>query len=55
MLGFLVTPLPDFRARLRFPRAEGEPPRRYAPAGSHLFRFSRRSLRLALQSTARTS
>jgi hypothetical protein len=24
-----------------------------APAGSHLFRFSRRSLRLALQSTAR--
>ena len=22
MLGFLVTPLPDFRARLRFPRAE---------------------------------
>ncbi|MED4014286.1 hypothetical protein P4606_26860, partial [Priestia aryabhattai] len=25
----------------------------FAPAGSHLFRFSRRSLRLALQSTAR--
>ena len=25
-----------------------------APAGSHLFRFSRRSLRLALQSTARS-
>ncbi len=27
----------------------------YAPAGSHLFRFSRRSLRLALQSTARSN
>jgi len=26
-----------------------------APAGSHLFRFSRRSLRLALQYTARSS
>jgi len=26
-----------------------------APAGSHLFRFSRRSLRLSLQSTARSS
>ncbi|MED3830860.1 hypothetical protein P4575_23905, partial [Priestia megaterium] len=25
------------------------------PAGSHLFRFSRRSLRLALQSTARSN
>jgi hypothetical protein len=25
----------------------------YAPAGYHLFRFPRRSLRLALQSTAR--
>jgi hypothetical protein len=25
----------------------------YAPVGSHLFRFSRRSLRLVLQSTAR--
>jgi len=35
----------DFRARLRFPRAAAEPPRR--------LRFSRRSLRLALQSTAR--
>jgi hypothetical protein len=44
----------DFRARLRFPRAVGEPPRRCAPAGSHLTRFSRRSLRLALQSTARS-
>jgi hypothetical protein len=43
----------DFRAKLRFPRAVGEPPR--APSGSHLTRFSRRSLRLALQSTARTS
>jgi hypothetical protein len=38
----------DFRARRRSPRAAA-----YAPAGSHLFRFSRRSLRLALQSTAR--
>ena len=42
----------DFRARLRFPRAGDEPPRRFAPAGSHLFRFSRRSLHLALQPTA---
>jgi len=33
----------DFCARLRFPRAAAEPPRR----------FSRRSLLLALQSTAR--
>ncbi|MFP3663895.1 hypothetical protein [Priestia sp. SIMBA_032] len=45
----------DFRARLRFPRAAAEPPRRYAPAGSHPFRFSRRSLRLALQSTTRNN
>ncbi|MED3852223.1 hypothetical protein P4607_12725 [Priestia megaterium] len=36
----------DFRARLRFPRAAPEPPRR--------FRFSRRSLRHALQSTAKS-
>ncbi|PVE72699.1 hypothetical protein DC421_05330 [Priestia megaterium] len=27
----------------------------YAPAGSHLFRFSRRSLRLTLQSIARST
>jgi hypothetical protein len=27
----------------------------YVSAGAHLFRFSRRSLRLALQSTARSS
>ncbi len=27
----------------------------YTPEGSHLFRFSRRSLRLALQSTARSN
>jgi hypothetical protein len=36
----------DFRTRLRFSRA-------VAPARSHLFRFSRRSPRLALQPTAR--
>jgi hypothetical protein len=34
----------DFRARLRFPRAAGKPPRRFAPVGSYLSRFSRRSL-----------
>ncbi len=46
----------DFHARLRFPRAAGEPPRRVSTLQeSHLFRFSRRSLRLALQSTARTN
>ena len=43
----------DFRAKLRFPRAAAEPPRRLRSCGVHLFRFSRRSLRLALQSTAR--
>ncbi|MGF9889215.1 hypothetical protein ABEX78_11210 [Priestia megaterium] len=36
----------DFRARLRFPRTADEPPRR--------FRVFRRSLRLALQSSARS-
>ncbi|MBU8687615.1 hypothetical protein KM918_09730 [Priestia megaterium] len=36
----------NFRARLRFPRAAPELPRR--------FRFSRSSLRLALQSTAKS-
>jgi len=51
--GVLVTPqlisVQDFAFR-------GRPvslPVACAPAGSHLFRFSRRSLRLALQSTAR--
>jgi hypothetical protein len=44
----------DFRARLRFPRAAGEPPRRLRFCGI-LFRFSRRSLRLALQSPARSN
>jgi len=38
---------PDFRTRFRFPRAA-------APAGSHLFRFSRGSPRLAFQPTARS-
>ena len=45
----------DFHARLRFPRAAAESPRRLGSWGSHLFRFSRRSLRLALQSTARSN
>jgi hypothetical protein len=42
----------DFRARLRFPRVTREPPRSFAASGSHIRHFSRRSLRLALQSTA---
>jgi hypothetical protein len=53
--GLLVTPLlisvQDFAFR-------GRPMSllvAYAPAGSHLFRFSRRSFRLALQSTARSN
>ncbi len=45
----------DFYARLRFPRAAAESPRRFAPAGSHLFRFFCRSLRLALQSPVRSN
>jgi len=43
----------DFLARIRFPRAAGEPPPRLRSWGAHLFRFSRRSLRLAFQSAAR--
>ncbi|WP_335427481.1 hypothetical protein, partial [Bacillus sp. JJ1609] len=36
----------DFRSRrFAFRGACGEPPRRFAPAGSHLSRCSRRSLR----------
>jgi hypothetical protein len=53
----LETPLNtavDFRARFRFPRVTREPPRRCAPVGSHISHFSRRSLRLPLQSTAGT-
>ncbi|WP_218008339.1 hypothetical protein, partial [Cytobacillus firmus] len=35
----------DFRSRmLAFRGAGGEPPRRFASAGSHLSRYSRRSL-----------
>ncbi len=45
----------DFRARLRFPRTADEPPRRLGSCGVHPFRFSRRSLRPALQSTARSN
>jgi len=44
----------DFRARLRFPRAVSLLVA-CTSAGSHPFRFSRRSLRLVLQSTARTN
>jgi len=44
----------DFRARLRFPRAVSLLVA-CTSAGSHLFRFSRRSLRLALQSPARSN
>lgn len=41
----------DFRARLRFPRAEGEPPRRLCVCGVSPIPLSRRSLRLARPST----
>ena len=55
MLGFLVTPLLISVQDFAFLGRKASLLVADAPAGSHLFRFSRRSLRLALQSTARTS